>query len=110
MTLATIFILAITVEALIEYGKLIIQKEINWKQIAAIVVAVLLSVAACTDLYALLGVKFAIPYLGMALTGILFSRGANYLADFIKLTQTYTRVGEVEAIAIEMPKAEDGEE
>lgn len=87
MTLAIIFILAITVEALIEYAKVVFCKEINWKQAGAIVVAVFLAVAAGTDLYELLGVAFKIPYLGMALTGIIFSRGANYLADFITLTQ-----------------------
>jgi len=102
MTIAVIFILAITVEALIEYGKLIFQKEINWKQIAAIVVAVGLAVAAGTDLYAILGVSFNVPYIGIVLTGILFSRGANYLSDFIKLTQTSSTamkvIGESEVI------------
>ena len=90
MTLAIIFILAITVEALIEYGKLIFTAKINWKQIVAIILAVILAVAANVDLYKLLGVTFIVPYVGTILTGIMFSRGANYLADFIKLTQTYT--------------------
>jgi len=90
MTLALIFILAITVEALVEYAKLIFQKEINWKQIGAIAVAIGLSLAASTDLYAILGVTFRVPYLGMILTGILFSRGANAFADFVKLAQTAT--------------------
>lgn len=87
MTFATIFILAITVEALVEYSKLIFTKKINWKQLGAMGVAVLLSVAAGTDLFRELGVAFQIPFLGMVLTGIIFSRGANYLADFITLTQ-----------------------
>lgn len=87
MTIATIFILALTVEALVEYGKLIWQKKINWKHIFAIALAVLLSIGAQTDLYAFLGVEFMIPYLGTILTGIIFSRGANYLADFIKKVQ-----------------------
>lgn len=91
MDIATIFILAIIVEALVEYGKLIFSKEgINWKQIAAIVVAVGLAFAAQVDLFAIVGVPFVVPYVGMVLTGIIFSRGANYLADFIKLVQTKT--------------------
>jgi len=96
MTLVIIFILALTVEAVVEYGKLIFQKEINWKQIAAVIIAVGLAVLAQTDLYAILGVSFVVPYVGMVLTGILFSRGANYLADFIKLTQTYTQTRRAE--------------
>lgn len=87
MTLVTIIILAITVEALIEYGKLIFQKQINWKQLVALVLGVLLAVAANVDLYALVGVTFIIPYVGVVLTGIIFSRGANYVADFLKMIQ-----------------------
>ena len=63
--------------------------------------AVLLSVAAGTDLYALLGVTFFIPFLGTVLTGIMFSRGANYLSDFIKLTQAYTHTKNIEGTSIE---------
>lgn len=110
MTLAIIFILALTVEALIEYGKLIFQKTINWKQIAAVVVAVLLSIAAKTDLYSVLGVTFIVPFLGTVLTGILFSRGANYLSDFIKLTQTYTNNKQAEIVLMEAPPDCDEED
>lgn len=86
-TLVTIFILAIVVEALVEYGTLIFGKVINWKQIAAIAVSIVLAFGAQVDLFALVGVIFVIPYLGIILTGIIFSRGANYTADFIKLLQ-----------------------
>ena len=85
--ITTILILAFTVEALIEYGKLIFQQKINWKQIVALLLGVLLAVAAQVDLYAIVGVSFIIPYVGMALTGIIFSRGANYVADFLKMIQ-----------------------
>lgn len=86
--LATILILAITVEALIEYAKLLfVDKAIVWKQVAALVLGVGLSVLAGTDLYAIVDVTFAIPYVGIVLTGILFSRGANYVADLVKKMQ-----------------------
>lgn len=88
MEFATIIILAITVEALIEYVKLIfVQKAVNWKQVAALIMGVALSILAGTDLYALVGVGFAVPYVGSVLTGIIFSRGANYVSDFIGLIQ-----------------------
>jgi hypothetical protein len=86
MEFVTIFILALTVEALIEYGKLIfVEKTFNWKQIAACIGGVGLALAAQVDLYKIVGVDFVVPYLGMVLTGVIFSRGANYLSDFIKL-------------------------
>jgi uncharacterized membrane protein len=86
MEFITIFILAITVEALIEYGKLIfVNKTFNWKQIGAVIAGVGLALAAQVDLFAIAGVTFVVPYVGMVLTGIIFSRGANYLSEFIKL-------------------------
>ena len=87
MGLHAIIILAITVEALIEYTKLIYAKEINWKQVVALVMGVFLAAAAGADLYRILGVEFVIPYVGTVLTGIVCSRGSNYLADFVKKLQ-----------------------
>ena len=49
---------------------------------------VVLSMAAGADVYDALGVSFAVPWLGMILTGILASRGSNYIADFVKRLQT----------------------
>jgi hypothetical protein len=88
MELATILILAITVEALIEYAKLLfVDKAIVWKQVAALLIGVALAVLAGVDLYGMVGVTFAVPYVGTVLTGIIFSRGSNYLADMVKKMQ-----------------------
>lgn len=85
-----IIALAIVTEALIEYGKSIGKaliggdKKTALTQIAAIAASVLLCFAAGADLFEVAGIKFAWPWVGVALTGILGSRGANYLSDFIK--------------------------
>ena len=51
------------------------------------VLGIALALAADVDLYSAAGVTFAVPYLGNVLTGIVFSRGSNYFADFVsKLT------------------------
>ena len=55
---------------------------------AAIALGVLLCLATGADIYAALGVQFAIPWVGTALTGIFASRGSNYLSDFAKRLQT----------------------
>ena len=84
-----ILVLGVTVEALVEYGSgIFIKGQIQWKQVGAIGVSVLLAFGLQADLYAALGVSFAIPYLGMVLTGIFASRGSNYLADLITLIQS----------------------
>ena len=91
MEFAALFIIAITVEGLINLAKeIVIDKKVDWKKIAAIVVAVFLVIAAGKDLYALTGVTFTIPYVGLVLTGIAVSRGSNYLSDLLKMFQSTT--------------------
>lgn len=89
-----ILVLAITVEALVQYGKNIVAMALNKEyktfatQLAAIVLAVLVCLATGADLYSLLGVSFAVPWLGILLTGVVISRGSNYASDFIKRLQS----------------------
>lgn len=89
-----ILVLAITVEALVQYGKNIVAMALNKEyktfatQLAAIVLAVLVCLATGADLYSLLGVSFAVSWLGILLTGVVISRGSNYASDFIKRLQS----------------------
>lgn len=96
-----ILMLAITVEALVQYLKTILQtlqsKEYKtaMTQAVAIAISVLLCFATGADFYSLLGVVFAFPWLGIVLTGIFISRGSNYVADFIKRLQNPVEVGDI---------------
>ena len=88
-----ILAMAVTVEALVEYGKTIGKAFATGEgktaitQLAAIGVSVLLCFAVGADLYALAGVEFAFPWIGTLLTGIFASRGANFVSDLIKRLQ-----------------------
>ena len=99
-TIVLILVLAITVEALIQYSKTNIemQEKKQYKtfptQLAAILLSVYICFAAGDDLYTLVGVSFAIPWLGMLFTGIVVSRGSNYTSDFIKRLQN-PDIGEI---------------
>ena len=92
-TIIIILMLAITVEAMIQYAKTIIkmledkQYKTFFTQVAAILIAVFISFAAGVDVYSLVGLSFAVSWLGTLLTGIVISRGANYTSDFIKRIQ-----------------------
>lgn len=85
--------MAVTVEALVEYaktfGKAILEKQ--WKTAATQAGAVALGVSLCfsagADFYAALGVSFNAAWLGVALTGVFASRGANYVSDLVKKLQ-----------------------
>ena len=93
-----IFTLAIIVEALVEYGKSIGKAVLNggWKiavtQLTAMAVAVLLCFMTGGDLFVAVGIRFVWPWLGNFLTGIIISRGANYVSDFVKKLQVNKEV------------------
>lgn len=92
--IALSIIMAVTVEGLVELGKSIGKAVLDGDrktaatQLAALAVSCALCLAAGADVYAALGVTFAAPWLGMVLTGVLASRGSNYIADFIKRLQS----------------------
>ena len=89
-----VLMLAVTVEALVEYGKLLGQAAVSRDyqglavMAAALVVAVLLCFATGADFYVALGVQFAYPWVGVLLTGVFASRGANFVSDLIGRLQT----------------------
>ena len=50
-------------------------------------VSIVLCLLAGADIYATFGITFIGGWVGMVLTGVLASRGANYVADAIKRLQ-----------------------
>lgn len=82
--------MAIVVEALVEYGKMVGRAcatggfKTALTHLAAVAVGVALCMLTGADLFAAADIAFALPAVGRVLTGVLISRGANYLSDFIK--------------------------
>ena len=87
--IAMVVLAAVLVEALVEYGKQIGKAFTGgeWKtavtQLCAIVVSVIICFVLGADMFVALGIKVAVPYVGIVLTGIFCSRGANYISDLI---------------------------
>ena len=86
---------AIVVEGVISYVKMIIvDHKVNWQTIIAILLGVGVGVAFGLDLFALVGIEARIPHVGSALTGILISRGSNYMYDLLKNVRAHTAEAE----------------
>ena len=86
-------VMAVTVEALIEYVKQIAKALSSGEdkaaatQVVSILLGVLLCLAVGADVYGALGVAFSVPWVGTVLTGIFASRGSNYISDLAKRLQ-----------------------
>ena len=88
----SVILLSIVIEGIITYASEWFQSgQIQWKQIASVVIGIVIAVAYKADLLELLGVISPVPYLGSILTGVLLSRGSNYIYDFIS-SVTYQRL------------------
>lgn len=78
-------ILSIIIEGVVTYVRTwIVDKHVQWQQIMTCVLGLIIAVAYRLDLIALFGYESSLPYLGNVLTGILLSRGSNYIFDLIK--------------------------
>jgi len=79
-----LLVVAAVLEALWETCKMFWQEgKISIDRIGAVVIGIFLCVAAGVDFFNTVGVPLAVPYAGMVLSGLLVSRGANFLHDFL---------------------------
>lgn len=83
--------------------------KVDVNSIVTAVLGIIVAILAQLDVFALLGVSFIIPYFGQVLTGLVISKGSNYVYDFItrilsllkgnnvsSVTETETKVEEIE--------------
>ncbi len=89
--------LAVIIEAVITYAQtLVVNKRIQWQIAAAMLLGVGCALAFGIDLFAIAGIPAAVPYVGQILTGVLLSRGSNYVFDLIgKLTTVGEKAGQL---------------
>ncbi len=82
MSIVTIITIALLVEAIWETLKMVWQEgKININTIGALIVGIAVSILAKIDIFAMQGITLSIPLIGWILTGILMSRGANFIHD-----------------------------
>ncbi len=84
MNILSLIILALIGEALWETLKLTWQNgKLSIDRVGALLIGELLAIGTGLDLMAMVGVPLKIPYVGMILTGLLISRGANFIHDLL---------------------------
>lgn len=82
MDFAQLVIVAILVEAIWENCKMIWQKgKFSISMIGSLVISILVCVLTGADIFPIVGLNIAIPFVGSILTGIVVSRGANAVSD-----------------------------
>lgn len=82
MEYAQLVIVAILIEAIWENLKMIWQNgKCSIDKIGALVISVLICVLAKIDIFPIVNLSVSIPVIGSIFTGIIVSRGANFVHD-----------------------------
>jgi len=80
-----LIVLAMIGEAVWETLKMTWQQgKFSIDKIGALIIGLLIAIGTGLDLFELVQIPIAIPYLGLILTGVLLSRGANFVHDLLK--------------------------
>lgn len=75
---------AVLTESIITYFKeFFVCGDFSFSMLFSIILGIIIAVAYKLDLPGYLDLKSSVPYVGNILTGILISRGSNYLYDIL---------------------------
>lgn len=82
---AQLIVVAILVEAIWENIKMIYDKQkFNISMIGSLILGIIICVVFRIDIFPIVGLNAAIPFIGSIFTGIIVSRGANFVNDLLK--------------------------
>lgn len=85
MDFAQLVIIAILVEAIWENLKMVYDKnKINVNMIGSLLLSMIICVLAQINIFEIVGINLILPFVGYLLTGIICSRGANFINDLFK--------------------------
>ena len=80
-----LLVIAATVEAVWETLKMFWQEgKLNIDRVGSAVLGILLCVLADVNFFAIVGIELSIPIVGVVLSGLLVSRGANFVHDLLE--------------------------
>jgi len=85
MDFAQLVLVAILIEAIWENIKMIYDKQkLNINMIGSLILGVVVCLLAQIDIFPIVGLNMAVPFIGSVFTGIIVSRGANFVNDLFK--------------------------
>ena len=82
MQYTQLIIIAILVEAIWENLKMIWDKnKLNINMLGSLLLSMIICVLAQINIFKIVGIELIVPMIGYLLTGIIVSRGANFVND-----------------------------
>ena len=89
MEYAQLIIIAILIEAIWENIKMIWQNgKVSIDMLGSLILSILICLLTGADIFPIVGISLVIPFVGSVLTGIIVSRGANFIHDLFTKIQS----------------------
>lgn len=84
MEITALIVIAILVEAIWENLKMVWQKgKFNVNMIGSLTLGILICILAKANIFTYVGIELSINVIGYILTGVIVSRGANFVNDLL---------------------------
>lgn len=84
MNMLSLIIVSMIAEAVWETLKMVWEKgKFHFDKIGALSIGLIIALSTRMDMLAMLGIATHMPYIGIILTGILISRGSNFMHDLL---------------------------
>lgn len=85
MEYAQLIIVAILIEAIWENLKMIWKdRKVNINTVGVLVLSIIVCILTKIDIFPIVGLSLSVPFVGSGLTGIIVSRGANFVNDLFE--------------------------
>lgn len=85
-----VFVAGASVEALWQTLKMFWQDgKMNINNIATAILGIFICLYADIDFFKLVGLEFSVPIVGLVLSGLIVSRGANFIHDFLATLENF---------------------
>lgn len=89
MKYMSLIIVAILIEAIWENLKMVWQEgKFNVNMVGVLLLSILVCILSRIDIFPIVGITLIVPYVGSVLTGIIVSRGANFVNDLFSKLNT----------------------
>ena len=80
-----VIVVSIIAESVWETLKMVWQNgKLSIDRIGALLVSITITISTNIDIFTLFGLKTSIPFMGVILTGVLVSRGSNFVHDLLE--------------------------
>ncbi len=89
--LAQILLVAVLIEAVVDWVKNFVNARFAYQQVVAFIAALVFAAGLNLNFFALVGLDYRWPVVGVVFSALILSRGSNYVHNFFDNLSNFTK-------------------